>query len=75
MASLVPDKSVRSGINRITTWKLPLSEPDGYWMACSYVNSMTLLTKSLPKKVSTCRLTEQLLRSGVPLKITSFVCE
>jgi hypothetical protein len=74
MANLVPDSSlVRKG-ERISTWKLRADE-HGYWMACRYTNSLTLLTRPLAPRFSRCELREKLLPSRARLSIGGFSCE
>ena len=75
MANLVPDKTIRRNQERKFTWNLHSSEKEEYWVACSYSNSLSLLTKALPKSYKKCELTEKLLPSGKKLKIERFSCE
>lgn len=76
MASLVPDRTTEARGLLIATWRLPRAEPArGYWVGCTYRNSMTLLTKRLPDAVSRCRFTQKILRSGALAGVESFVCE
>lgn len=75
MASLIPDKSVVRHLRRVSTWNFIASEKEEHWMACSYINSLTLLTKALPKNYKKCELTTELLPTGAKLSVESFACE
>lgn len=75
MASLVPDSTSRSANERKSIWRFPSDSSTGYWIACSYQNTRLLVTKKLPKNVKTCQVNEQLLPSGVVLKVKGVACQ
>lgn len=75
MASLVPDSDSRSANERKSIWRFPSNSSTGYWIACSYQNTRLLATKKLPTNVKECQVVEQLLPSGVVLKVKSTACK
>lgn len=75
LANLVPDRTVVTKRERRYIWNLHSSEPEGYWVACSYTNSRLMLTKALPAGLKRCELTEKLLPSGARLGIERFDCQ
>jgi hypothetical protein len=76
MASLKPDDETEAPNRLVGTWHLPKAESDrGYWVGCSYSNSMTLLAKRLPDTVSICRYTVKRHSSGKLADVESFICE
>ena len=75
MASLVPDSVNRSTSERKSIWRFPSDNSTGYWIACSYQNTRLLATKKLPPVVKKCQVIEQLLPSGVVLKVKSIACQ
>lgn len=75
MGTLIPDESIERSLRRVSTWNLDASGKEEHWVACSYLNSLTLLTKVLPKNYKKCELTTELLPTGTKLSIESFACE
>lgn len=75
MGNLIPDESIERNLRRVSTWNLDASGKEEHWVACSYTDSLTLLTKVLPKKYKKCELTTELLPTGAKLSIESFACE
>jgi hypothetical protein len=75
MGNLIGEETTKRHLKEISTWNLAASEKEEYWVACSYTNSLTLLTKALPKEYKKCELTVELLPTGAKLRIESFVCE
>jgi len=82
MAALVPDRSVRKGQQRVSTWRLPAAEPGTdtdsnpnlYWLACTYANSLLQFVRPLPAAVRQCVLTERLNKAGSAVAIESLDC-
>lgn len=75
MGTLIPDESIERNLRRVSTWNLDASGKEEHWVACSYSNSLTLLTKVLPKNYKKCELSTELLPTGTKLSIESFACE
>lgn len=75
MGALVPDESIERNLKRVSTWNLDASGKEEHWVACSYTDSLTLLTKVLPKNYKKCVLTTGLTPAGTKSRIESFVCE
>jgi hypothetical protein len=75
IANLVPDNTTQRNQERKYTWNLSASKQEEYWIACSYSNSLSLLTKALSKTHKKCVLTEKLLPSGTKLKTEGLECE
>ena len=74
LVNLAPDKTSQRKLERQYSWKLTPSS-DAYWVACTYANSLSMLTNRLPENLGKCALTETLLPSGKKLAIAEFVCE
>ncbi|WP_325063569.1 STY0301 family protein [Pseudomonas mangiferae] len=70
--SLTPASSRTHGARRVTTWVLT-PDSQGYWLACTYQKSLTLLSQPLPARVTRCTLTER-VDYHTP-RIERFACE
>lgn len=75
MGNLIGEEPIKRQQKEISTWNLDASGKEEHWVACSYTNSLTLLTKVLPKNYKKCELTTVLLPTGTKSSIESFVCE
>ena len=75
MGNLVPDSVRREKGLQKTTWRFPTSASENYWLACTYQNTTFLAVKKLTPEIKSCIVTEQMLPSGVVLKLKSVMCQ
>ena len=75
MGNLVPDSVLHEKGLQKTSWRFPASASENYWLACTYQNTNFLAVKKLAPEIKSCIVTEQLLPSGVVLKLKSVTCQ
>lgn len=75
MRNLVPDSVRREKGLQKTTWRFSTSASENYWLACTYQNTTFLAVKKLTPEIKSCIVTEQMLPSGVVLKLKSVMCQ